>query len=115
MTAGERLAPVSSAAVTVEGVRSPYLQAGPTDTAEAVVFVHGNRVRQPTGGADRPHRRVRPGGRARPDRLRATPTNLIASATPSTVTPAISAAGSSTSSTSTVPTWCCTTSAARGV
>jgi pimeloyl-ACP methyl ester carboxylesterase len=42
MTVSDSLAPVSSAAVTVEGVRSPYLQAGPTDTAEAVVFVHGN-------------------------------------------------------------------------
>ncbi len=28
--------------VTVDGVRSPVLQAGPADASEAVVFVHGN-------------------------------------------------------------------------
>ncbi|MGY1593822.1 alpha/beta fold hydrolase [Geodermatophilus sp. SYSU D00708] len=36
------LAPVTEGAVTVAGVRSPYLTAGPDDTEEAVVFVHGN-------------------------------------------------------------------------
>ncbi|MGH3751983.1 MAG: alpha/beta fold hydrolase [Pseudonocardiaceae bacterium] len=40
--AAERLAPVIEDAVTVGGVRSPYLHAGPTDAGEAVVFVHGN-------------------------------------------------------------------------
>lgn len=40
--AAERLATVIEDAVTVSGVRSPYLHAGPTDTGEAVVFVHGN-------------------------------------------------------------------------
>lgn len=38
----QRLVPVSEAAVTVAGVRSPYLHAGPTGAREAVVFVHGN-------------------------------------------------------------------------
>jgi pimeloyl-ACP methyl ester carboxylesterase len=38
----QRLAPVSSATLTVGGVRSPYLHAGPAEAAEAVVFVHGN-------------------------------------------------------------------------
>src|SRR5687768_215543 len=38
----ERLAPVSGGSVVVNGVRSPYLQAGPADAEEAVVFVHGN-------------------------------------------------------------------------
>jgi pimeloyl-ACP methyl ester carboxylesterase len=38
----QRLAPVTEDAVTVAGVRSPYLHAGPTDAREAVVFVHGN-------------------------------------------------------------------------
>jgi pimeloyl-ACP methyl ester carboxylesterase len=41
-TEADRLAPVSQAAVTVGGVRSPYLHAGPTGADEAVVFVHGN-------------------------------------------------------------------------
>jgi pimeloyl-ACP methyl ester carboxylesterase len=36
------LAPVTEGAVTVAGVRSPYLTAGPPDADEAVVFVHGN-------------------------------------------------------------------------
>jgi pimeloyl-ACP methyl ester carboxylesterase len=36
------VAAVSEDAVIVGGVRSPYLHAGPTDAAEAVVFVHGN-------------------------------------------------------------------------
>jgi pimeloyl-ACP methyl ester carboxylesterase len=36
------LAPVTENAVTVDGVRSPYLSAGPADAPEAVVFVHGN-------------------------------------------------------------------------
>ncbi|MGY1692050.1 alpha/beta fold hydrolase [Geodermatophilus sp. SYSU D01105] len=36
------LAPVSEGAVTVAGVRSPYLSAGPADADEAVVFLHGN-------------------------------------------------------------------------
>jgi len=36
------LAPVTEDAVTVDGVRSPYLSAGPADALEAVVFVHGN-------------------------------------------------------------------------
>jgi pimeloyl-ACP methyl ester carboxylesterase len=40
--ASQRLAPVTEDAVTVTGVRSPYLRAGPTDAREAVVFVHGN-------------------------------------------------------------------------
>jgi pimeloyl-ACP methyl ester carboxylesterase len=38
----DRVAPVTEDAVTVAGVRSPYLHAGPTDANEAVVFVHGN-------------------------------------------------------------------------
>jgi pimeloyl-ACP methyl ester carboxylesterase len=38
----ERLVPVSVDSVVVAGVRSPYLQAGPADAEEAVVFVHGN-------------------------------------------------------------------------
>lgn len=33
---------VLNEAVTVAGVRSPYLHAGPADAADAVVFVHGN-------------------------------------------------------------------------
>lgn len=41
-TEAQRLAPVTEAAVTVGGVRSPYLHAGPTGVGEAVVFVHGN-------------------------------------------------------------------------
>lgn len=32
----------TTTAVTVDGVRSPVLQAGPSDATEAVVFVHGN-------------------------------------------------------------------------
>ena len=36
------LAPVTEHAVTVDGVRSPYLSAGPAGAPEAVVFVHGN-------------------------------------------------------------------------
>jgi pimeloyl-ACP methyl ester carboxylesterase len=32
----------STAEITVDGVRSPVLQAGPSDSREAVVFVHGN-------------------------------------------------------------------------
>src|SRR3712207_377134 len=43
MTAGASgLAPVTEGVVTVAGVRSPYLTAGPADADEAVVFVHGN-------------------------------------------------------------------------
>lgn len=38
----ERLSPVVEGAITVGGIRSPYLHAGPTDAREAVVFVHGN-------------------------------------------------------------------------
>lgn len=38
----QRLAPVTEDAVTVAGVRSPYLHAGPADAPTAVVFVHGN-------------------------------------------------------------------------
>jgi pimeloyl-ACP methyl ester carboxylesterase len=38
----DRLVPIISDAVTVAGVQSPYLHAGPTDAGEAVVFVHGN-------------------------------------------------------------------------
>lgn len=38
----QRIAPVTEDAVTVAGVRSPYLHAGPTEAREAVVFVHGN-------------------------------------------------------------------------
>ncbi|MGH3831371.1 MAG: alpha/beta fold hydrolase [Pseudonocardiaceae bacterium] len=41
-TGAQRLVPVSEAAVTVAGVRSPYLHAGPAGAREAVVFVHGN-------------------------------------------------------------------------
>ena len=41
-TEAPRLAPVRFGAATVDGVRSPYLHAGPTDADEAVVFVHGN-------------------------------------------------------------------------
>jgi pimeloyl-ACP methyl ester carboxylesterase len=41
-TEAERLAPVIRDAVTVSGIRSPYLHAGATDAREAVVFVHGN-------------------------------------------------------------------------
>lgn len=37
-----RLPPVIADAVTVGGIRSPYLRAGLTGTEEAVVFVHGN-------------------------------------------------------------------------
>jgi pimeloyl-ACP methyl ester carboxylesterase len=37
-----RLAPVVRAAVDVHGVRTSYLQAGPPEADEAVVFVHGN-------------------------------------------------------------------------
>ncbi len=33
---------ISTTTVTVKGVRSPVLQAGPVDAREAVVFVHGN-------------------------------------------------------------------------
>jgi pimeloyl-ACP methyl ester carboxylesterase len=36
------LAPVTEGAVTVAGIRSPYLTAGSPDADEAVVFVHGN-------------------------------------------------------------------------
>jgi pimeloyl-ACP methyl ester carboxylesterase len=38
----EELAPVSVGSVVVAGVRSPYLQAGPAASEEAVVLVHGN-------------------------------------------------------------------------
>lgn len=38
----QRLAPVLEDSVTVDGLRSPYLHAGPPDAREAVVFVHGN-------------------------------------------------------------------------
>ena len=38
----DRLAPVTAHAVTVDGVRSTYLHAGPAEADEAVVFVHGN-------------------------------------------------------------------------
>jgi hypothetical protein len=38
-SAAERLAPVIEDAVTVDGVRSPYLHARPADADEAVVFV----------------------------------------------------------------------------
>ena len=41
-TDAEQLAPVIEDAVTVNGIRSPYLHAGATDAREAVVFVHGN-------------------------------------------------------------------------
>lgn len=34
--------PLRTASVTVDGVRSPVLEAGPADATEAVVFVHGN-------------------------------------------------------------------------
>lgn len=37
-----RLPPVIADAVTVRGVRSPYLRAGQPGTEDAVVFVHGN-------------------------------------------------------------------------
>jgi pimeloyl-ACP methyl ester carboxylesterase len=48
MTDTERLVPVGADAVTVSGVCSTYLYAGPTGAEEAVVFVHGN----PGPGAD---------------------------------------------------------------
>ncbi|HET6509438.1 MAG TPA: alpha/beta fold hydrolase [Baekduia sp.] len=35
-------ATIRTTSVTVDGVRSPVLEAGPADAAEAVVFVHGN-------------------------------------------------------------------------
>ena len=38
----QELAPITDGAVTVAGVRSPYLHAGPADARDAVVFVHGN-------------------------------------------------------------------------
>ena len=41
-TGADRLAPVEGGEVTVAGVRSPYLTAGPAGSDEAVVFVHGN-------------------------------------------------------------------------
>ncbi|HEY6424396.1 MAG TPA: alpha/beta fold hydrolase [Pseudonocardiaceae bacterium] len=41
-TEAQRLSPVVEDAVTVGGIRSPYLHAGPAGAAEAVVFVHGN-------------------------------------------------------------------------
>ncbi|MBV9059089.1 MAG: alpha/beta hydrolase [Pseudonocardiales bacterium] len=41
-TEAERLYPVVEDAITVSGIRSPYLYAGPADAPEAVVFVHGN-------------------------------------------------------------------------
>jgi pimeloyl-ACP methyl ester carboxylesterase len=33
---------MSETSVTVDGVRSPPLEFGPSDVGEAVVFVHGN-------------------------------------------------------------------------
>ena len=44
MTASDpaQLATITDEAVTVAGVRSPYLHAGPADAGDAVVFVHGN-------------------------------------------------------------------------
>ena len=41
-TPADRTVTVEEGAVTVAGVRSPYLHAGPADADEAVVFVHGN-------------------------------------------------------------------------
>lgn len=41
-TEAPRLADVTTESVTVDGVRSPYLQSGPADADEAVVMVHGN-------------------------------------------------------------------------
>ncbi|MBM7807684.1 pimeloyl-ACP methyl ester carboxylesterase [Geodermatophilus bullaregiensis] len=41
-TRPDRLVAVEEGEVTVAGVRSPYLHAGPADADEAVVFVHGN-------------------------------------------------------------------------
>jgi 2-polyprenyl-6-methoxyphenol hydroxylase-like FAD-dependent oxidoreductase/pimeloyl-ACP methyl ester carboxylesterase len=41
-------APIRRGTLEVDGVRSPYLEAGPRDASEAVVFVHGN----PGSGAD---------------------------------------------------------------
>ena len=35
-------APLRESQITVSGIRSPVLEAGPTDRDEAVVFVHGN-------------------------------------------------------------------------
>lgn len=40
--APERIAPITDGVVTVAGVRSPYLHAGPADATTAVMFVHGN-------------------------------------------------------------------------
>jgi pimeloyl-ACP methyl ester carboxylesterase len=41
-TRADRLVAVGEGEVTVAGVRSPYLHAGPADADEAVVLVHGN-------------------------------------------------------------------------
>jgi pimeloyl-ACP methyl ester carboxylesterase len=38
----DRLAPVAERSVIVDGVRTAFLHAGPRDSDEAVVFVHGN-------------------------------------------------------------------------
>ncbi len=35
-------APITERELVIEGVRSPYLEAGPSEAAEAVVMVHGN-------------------------------------------------------------------------
>ena len=35
-------APLTETMLTVDGIRSPILQAGPPHAGEAVVFVHGN-------------------------------------------------------------------------
>ncbi|HET9116671.1 MAG TPA: alpha/beta hydrolase, partial [Pseudonocardiaceae bacterium] len=42
MTPTDGLVPVLEGVAIVDGVRSPYLHAGPADADEAVVFVHGN-------------------------------------------------------------------------
>lgn len=39
---GTDRAPVAEREMVVDGVRSPYLEAGPADATEAVVMVHGN-------------------------------------------------------------------------
>lgn len=42
MSPPRKLGPVPTSQITVNGLRSPLLQAGPADAREAVVFVHGN-------------------------------------------------------------------------
>ena len=50
----DRPVSISAVEVSVRGVRSPVLTAGPPDGAEAVVFVHGNLARPMTGATSWP-------------------------------------------------------------